>query len=156
MDGLRNVFARNCEVRRLDKPTVSAFLDSFHRLGYTTCRYRYGLVVKRCTGSGELALPSGTVVAVACFSNARRWLRDGRRISSYEWVRYASVEGVRVVGGMGKLLEAFVRDVSPDDIMSYADLSWPDGGRVYEKLGFVEECRVERAGHLNAKYRKVF
>jgi hypothetical protein len=39
---------------------------------------------------------------------------------------------------MGKLLKAFIEEVRPDDIMSYADLEWSEGG-VYETLGFKAE-----------------
>lgn len=92
-------------------------------------------------------------MAVATFSNARRWQKGGRTVSSYEWIRYASLEGCRVTGGMGKLLQAFIDDVHPDDIMTYADLSWPDGGEVYKTLGFEEEATIERGGHANVKYR---
>ena len=117
MDGLSDIFARNCEVRRIDKASASSFFDLYHRLGSTTCRYRYGLFVRRCTGAGELSLPEGTMVAAAGFSNARRWQKEGTIVSSYEWIRYASLRGVRVVGGMGKLLDAFVEDVRPSDVM---------------------------------------
>ncbi|MDO5321487.1 MAG: hypothetical protein Q4F39_03785 [Bacteroidia bacterium] len=154
MDNLKNIFARNCELRRIDKPTSKAFLDAYHRLGDTTCRYRYGLFTRRTTGAGETSMPAGTLVAVSTFSNARRWQKGESVVSSYEWIRYASIDGLRVVGGMGKLLQAFIDDVHPDDIMSYADADWPDGGDAYRTLGFVEESRVERAGRVNIKYRK--
>lgn len=154
MDNLKNIFARNCELRRIDKPTAKTFLDAYHRLGDTTCRYRYGLFTRRTTGAGETSMPAGTLVAVSTFSNARRWQKGECVVSSYEWIRYASIDGVRVVGGMGKLLQAFIDDVRPDDIMSYADAGWPDGGDAYRALGFVEEARVERAGRVNIKYRK--
>ena len=39
---------------------------------------------------------------------------------------------------MGKLLKAFIKEVQPDDIMSYADLEWSEGN-VYKTLGFQEE-----------------
>jgi len=42
---------------------------------------------------------------------------------------------VRINGGMGKMLTAFIDDVHPDDVMSYADLEWSEGA-VYEQLGF--------------------
>ena len=154
MDNLKNIFARNCELRRIDKPTAKAFLDAYHRLGDTTCRYRYGLFTRRTTGAGETSLPAGTLVAVSTFSNARRWQKGESVVSSYEWIRYASIDGLRVVGGMGKLLQAFIDDVHPDDIMSYADADWPDGGDAYRTLGFTEETRVQRAGRVNIKYRK--
>ena len=39
---------------------------------------------------------------------------------------------------MGKIMKAFIDDVRPDDIMTYADLEWSQG-EVYEALGFVFE-----------------
>ena len=131
------VYARNCEVRRIDKPTAAAFLERTHSYGDAACRYRYGLFIKRLTGEKSSAdIGSAvTLVAVGEFSSART-MKDGRR--SYEWVRYASEPGVRVVGGMGKVLQKFVDDVHPDDVMTYADLEWSDGG-AYRALGFEPE-----------------
>lgn len=115
MDGLKRIYARNCEVRRIDRTVAEPFLQSFHRLGYTRCRHLYGLYVTR----GE-DIPLGTLVAVAGFSAPRIWRKGERDIRSCEWVRYASLEGIGVDGGMGKLLKAFIEDVRPDDVMSYA------------------------------------
>lgn len=153
MEGTPGIFARNCSVARIDKQTAADFLNANHRLGVTGGRYRYGLFVKRTTGGSEFELPEGALVAVAEFSNARRWDKGDRRIASYEWIRYASLSGVRVVGGMSKLLRAFIDEVGPDDIMSYADADYPDGGEAYKKLGFVEEGVVEKRGFRNIKYR---
>lgn len=123
----RPVFARNTVVRRLSKPETAGFLDAWHSYGDATARYRYGMFGK-----------DGELLAVATFSAARKWLKDNGIVRSCEWVRYASLPDVRVVGGMGKVLKTFVRDVGPDDVMSYADLEWTDGS-VYEALGFVAE-----------------
>ena len=79
---------------------------------------------------------------MATFSNARKWIKDGKEIRSYEWTRYASLPDMRVSGGMGKLLKAFIKDVRPDDIMSYADLEWSEGN-VYKALGFNKEGTKE-------------
>lgn len=95
------------------------------------------------------------MVAVALFSNARRWKKDGGVVSSYEWIRYCSLRGYRVVGGMSRLLRHFIAEVGPDDVMSYADADYPDGGDVYATLGFVAEGEVVRGGHRNIKYRLV-
>ena len=131
------IYARNCQVRRIDKQTAAEFLRSNHSYGDAACRYRYGLYLKRHTGhntdSGKL--PPDTLVAVATFSNARKWTKGDKIIRSYEWTRYASLPGIRLSGGMGKLLKAFIEEVKPDDIMTYADLEWSDG-KVYEALGF--------------------
>lgn len=165
------VFARNCDVRRIDRKTADAFLAANHIYGSASCRDCYGLFRRRATGAAEKAacqpessaetahtvhamenVPSaGELVAVATFSNARRWEKQGRIISSYEWVRYASLKDTRVVGGMGKLLKAFIEERRPDDIMTYAISTAIPGrelrdgveseGNVYRKLGFREESR---------------
>lgn len=139
------IYARNCEVRRIEKKEAAEFLQNTHSYADAACRYRYGLFLKRHTGhiaaSGQsLEYMPGTLVAVATFSNARKWIKGDKTIRSYEWTRYASLPQVRVNGGMGKLLKAFIQEVHPDDIMSYADLEWSEGG-VYEKLGFTAEER---------------
>ena len=134
------IYARNCEVRKIDKRAAEEFLSMYHSYGDASCRYRYGLFLKRHTGhnAGSASILPGTLVAVATFSNARKWIKGDKTILSYEWTRYASLPGVRLSGGMGKLLNAFIEDVKPDDIMTYADLEWSEG-KVYEQLGFALE-----------------
>ena len=198
-------YARNCEVRRIEKAEAQEFLNRNHSYGDAACKYRYGLFLKRHTGhiaaemgfpirsgmtdgepgmtdgepgttnmepgttdgepgttNGKVEVPDekvgrtsspvilnevknlseGTLIAVATFSNARRWVKEGKEIRSYEWTRYASLPDLRVSGGMGKMLKAFIKEVQPDDIMSYADLEWSEG-EVYERLGFEAETRKE-------------
>lgn len=134
------IYARNCEIRKIDKYTAAEFLKHNHSYGDAACRYRYGLYLKRHTGhnAGLTAISAGTLVAVATFSNARKWIKGDKVVRSYEWTRYASLPQVRLSGGMGKLLQAFIDDVKPDDIMTYADLEWSEG-KVYEALGFTLE-----------------
>lgn len=109
-------------------------------MGAAGGRYHYGLYSERRTGSREDGFSeSGELVAVASFSGPRRWDKGGRIVSSYEWVRYASRQGCRVVGGMGKLLATFVEDRHPDDVMTYSDPTSQDEGKVYTRLGFSSE-----------------
>lgn len=122
----RSVFARKTLVKRVDKPVSSAFFNACHTYGDASARYRYGLFL------GE------EMVACASFSSPRTWNRPEGPHKSAEWVRYASLPDVRVAGGMGKLLNRFIEEARPDDVMSYADLEWTDG-EVYRKLGFREE-----------------
>ena len=156
------VYARNCEIRKIDKTEAAAFLEANHSYGDAACRYRYGMFLRRHTGwrsqiqlsypdqennleqSGNIseALKPSTLIAVAEFSNARKWVKGEKTIRSYEWTRYASLPGVRINGGMGKMLKHFIKEVQPDDIMSYADLEWSEGA-VYEQLGFTLEDRKE-------------
>lgn len=140
-------YARNCEVRRIDKVEAQEFLNANHSYGYAACRYRYGLFLKRHTGhiaeeirslKGDKSEEIGMLVAVATFSNARKWKKGNKEIRSYEWTRYASLPHMRISGGMGKMLKTFIEEVKPDDIMSYADLEWSEGN-VYKHLGFKKE-----------------
>lgn len=141
------VFARNCEIRRIEKAEAAAFLNANHSYGDAACRYRYGMFLKRHTGRRAADihmdyLTPGTLVAVAEFSNARKWQKGDKVIRSYEWTRYASLPDIRINGGMGKMLRHFIKEAEPDDIMSYADLEWSEG-EVYEHLGFVLEGHKE-------------
>ncbi len=126
-----SVFARNCIIRKIEKSEAQAFLKATHSYGYAACKYRYGLFSKA----------DDRLIAVATFSNARKWIKDGKEVRSYEWTRYASLPSVRICGGMGKLLKTFINEVHPDDIMSYADLEWSEG-KVYKTLGF--SCESEK------------
>lgn len=143
LEVFRQAYARNCEVRRIEKSEAKEFLNANHSYGYAACRYRYGLFLKRQTGhlaagSGNGTDLTGKLIAVATFSNARKWMKGDKEIRSYEWTRYASLPELRISGGMGKMLKAFIEDVRPDDIMSYADLEWSEGD-VYKALGFKHE-----------------
>lgn len=123
----RSIFARKCSIIKPDAETARRFLEANHVYGYAKCRYRYALVYE------------DRIVALSTFSAPRPMPRTvgGKEVTvhSYEWVRASSLPDCRVVGGMGKLLNAFVADVHPQDIMAYADREWSDG-EVYEKLGF--------------------
>lgn len=167
MNGLKRIYARNCEVRRIEQSVARPFLAANHRLGDTSCKYFYGLfhagtqnapgevhprIAAPGTGLRPTAAPA-RLVAVAGFSGARRWKKDGKIVKSYEWVRYASENGLGVNGGMGKMLKAFITDVQPDDVMSYADAAWSDGD-VYRKLGFEQEAdKVFPDGSRSLKFR---
>ncbi len=129
------IFARNCGIEKINRTDAAAFLEDCHSYGDAKSRYHYGL------------FHQGELVGVAEFSNARKWRKAGADadgqpaellIRSYEWVRYASLPGTRIVGGMGKVLKHFIAERQPDDIMSYADLEWSEG-QVYRTLGFEEE-----------------
>ncbi|MBQ0006916.1 MAG: hypothetical protein KBS57_05900 [Alistipes sp.] len=118
------VFARNCDIREISQQTAAAFLERFHVYGVTKARYRYGLFRRRATGAMEAGMPdTATMVAVGTFSE------------KFEWERYASLPQLRVCGGMGKVLNHFIKNVRPPEVMSYADLEWGDGS-VYARLGF--------------------
>lgn len=133
--------ARLTTVRRIDKATAASFIEKNHLNGDVTSKYRYGLFLPATyfrvlhrdfqvnVNSDEL------LVAVATFSRPRIFQRETQPFRSYELIRFASLLNSNVVGGLDKLLHAFIRQREPDDLMTYADLEWSDGSN-YEKLGF--------------------
>lgn len=152
LDRFRSVFARKCQVLTgRGNPQlgelVREFLQKHHSYSSAKCRYRYALEYE------------DEIVAVATFSEGRPMVRkvdnplqnvpkeeqdnaDILIFDSYEWVRYASLPGIRVVGGMGRLLNTFIEERytriepgTPLEIMTYSDTEWGNGS-VYEKLGF--------------------
>ena len=130
-----HIFARNCSVCRIARPVAQDFLERYHPLKYTNCRYKYGIYISR---QGHEDLPEGTLVAVATFAGPRKWDKEGKLIRSYEWVRYFTLPGTRVAGGMGKVLQTFIEEVAPDDIMTYVDADLSNG-ESYKLLGFEED-----------------
>ncbi len=140
--------ARLTKVRRIDKPTLDAFIEENHLQVSTTAKYKYGLFLpKQYERIIKTDLPSvhsirevfahseEVLVAVASFSGGKNILRDGQAYRSFELIRFANLLNCTVVGGLDKLLQAFVKEVHPDDIMTYADRDWSDG-RSYERIGF--------------------
>ena len=119
------IFARNTKAKRIDAPTAMAFLRHNHLWGSTKAKYYYGLV---STKTGEL-------VAVATFSTKRKIVRNQRTFKSYELIRYCSKRNGTVVGGISKMLKAFVVEHSPDDIVTLVDRDWGPGSG-WHKLGF--------------------
>lgn len=154
----KSIFARNCFVREITPEAATKFLEKNHLYGATKAKYRYGLFRKRATGANELGMEhSDSLVAVATFSSGRK-NEDG--IMSYEWERYASAIGFRIVGGMGKLLKHFVEErkeeIDQIEIMSYSDSEWSDGD-VYNKLGFSVHSHREPVGFIvdNSTYKRI-
>lgn len=117
------IHGRLTQVRRIDKSVLDDFLIANHLQASVACRYKYGLFLKK------------QLVAVASFAGPRKMLRNGEPYRSYELLRFANLRGHTVVGGLDKLLKAFIREHNPDDLMTYADRDWSDG-HSYEQLGF--------------------
>ena len=123
----QRVGASRTVARRIDSATADPFLLQNHLWATTKARYRYGLYRKRAPCE---------LVAVATFS--ARWKKtqaDGSKRSSHELIRYCSVEGVAVVGGISKLIAAFRRETLADECVTVIDRDWGAGGG-WASLGF--------------------
>lgn len=121
----QKIFARNTVIRRITRPVANDFLNSHHLGGSPSARFKYGLFIKK----------TNELIGAATFSPPRKFYRDGREYRSYELIRYAGINGANITGGLSKVLKAFIEDVQPDDIMTYADRCWWTGDS-YLPLGF--------------------
>ena len=116
------IFARKCEVVKIDNEVACAFVDKYHLQGAnrSTMKINYGLVHE------------GKLLAVMSFGKLRlKHTNDGQ----YELHRFAVKDHYSIAGGASKLYKAFEREYSPKYVLSYSDNDIFLGG-VYSKLGF--------------------
>ena len=136
---IRNrIHGRACKIQKISKELSNNFLKDNHSLGSSAAFYRYGLFYK-----DELK-------AVAGFSKPMIMTYEVIPYYSYVWERYASSSDCTVIGGMGKLLKAFIEETGAKHIMTYADKNWGNGD-AFLKLGFKE---VEEPDSLQFKIRE--
>ncbi|MFT4032016.1 MAG: hypothetical protein QM669_06320 [Siphonobacter sp.] len=139
--------ARLTLVKGIDQTFLNTFLNENHLQITARCKYRYGLFLKPMAqnaayGENLLIQKLDNCVAVAGFGPLRLMPLRGEQYYSGELIRFANVRGYTVVGGLDKLIQAFVREHHPDDLMTYADRDW-SAGHSYERLGF------ERVGYAS-------
>ncbi|MBD1423952.1 hypothetical protein [Sphingobacterium arenae] len=118
------IYGRQTIVARIDKGVALAFLKENHLQPAIPGKYRYGLFDK------------GELVSVAIFSGGRRMREQTTsNYRSFELIRFCHKAGYRVVGGLSKLLKAFIKDFHPNDIMTYVDRDWAQVSNLHT-LGF--------------------
>lgn len=122
--GGRRIFARKTTVSRITAKTALPFLQYHHLWSAVRSKYYYGLK----DSTNEL-------VAVASFSARRNVKRKGVMHRSHELIRYCSQRDTTVVGGITKLIQKFVVDQKPDDIVTVIDRDW-GGGSGWHAIGF--------------------
>lgn len=122
--GLNKSFhGRKAKVITLSLDEISNFLNAHHLQGYIKAKYNFGLIA------------DGEIIAAANFSDTRSMKDKGDSYLSAELVRFASIDGVTIVGGLSKLIKHFLKQVKVNDLMTYADRDWSIG-KGYDKLGF--------------------
>lgn len=69
------------------------------------------------------------------FGDKRRSMGQKSEDKSYEILRFCNKLNSIVLGGASRLFKYFVDNYEPNDVISYADRSWSQGG-LYKNLGF--------------------
>ena len=114
----RRIYARQTKVRRITKSDYIPFLEDNHLWGATGAKYAYGLFMKSTNKDGKHQTDDTNIqpeqellVAVATFSSKREVNRARNKFHSYELLRFCSKLDMTVVGGLTKLVAAFLKEV---------------------------------------------
>ncbi|WP_157830156.1 hypothetical protein [Siphonobacter sp. SORGH_AS_0500] len=125
-------------IKPIESDFFKEFLKKNHLQDSAKCPYRYGLFLKN-KPQNQLFLNDPTIVndcvAVAGFGPVRFMPGRGENYYSGELIRFSNVLNHTVVGGLDKLIKAFLREHPVQDLMTYADRDWSTG-KSYERLGF--------------------
>jgi len=124
----KRIYARQTTVKRITLQQSQEFLNKHHLWSSTKAKFNYGLFTKD---------EKEKLVAVATFSPRRHITRHTHpKYRSHELIRYCTCTNTILVGGITKLLAAFVKDVAPDDIMTCIDRDWGTGFDNWYSIGF--------------------
>jgi hypothetical protein len=131
----RRIYARKTKVRRINATAAMEFLDTNHLWGATKAKHNYGLFFTEKANKNTNDEEAEELVAVATFSTRRKIARAGNPHRSHELLRFCSRRDSNVVGGISKLIKAFVTNQTPDDIVTVIDRDWGDGSG-WQSIGF--------------------
>ena len=121
-----NIYARNTEIRVIDKKESNQFLKNNHIQGFA---YGENIIRLGLYFQNEL-------VSVMTFCKPRYSLgQKENRKNDWELLRFCSKLNTNVIGGASKLFKYFIVNYEYNQIYSYADRRWSNGN-LYEKLGF--------------------
>ncbi|PBQ32356.1 hypothetical protein CNR22_11435 [Sphingobacteriaceae bacterium] len=126
----KTIYARNCEVRKIDKETAVNFLENYHLMNSTQSGFNFGLFYL------------DELVAVASFSKGRKMnrLREDQR--SFELIRFCCKSGITITGGLSKLIKNFCEEKKAGDVMTYVDKDLSDGTS-FIRAGFKKHSETE-------------
>ena len=116
------IYARKCKIREITASKASKFLQENHLQGTTVSKVRLGLFLEE------------ELVSVMTFSKLRAAVGMKHKEGSYELTRFCNRKRTSVIGGASKLYTYFMRNYTPEYVISFANRDWSVGG-MYEKLG---------------------
>ncbi len=117
----QKIYARKCSIKHVPTKQKTQFLNDNHIQGSVGSSINLGLY------------HNGELVSILTFSKGRNILKGNKY--EYELIRFCNKLNSNVVGGASKLLNYFVENYKPKEIISYADIRWSNGN-LYSKLGF--------------------
>jgi hypothetical protein len=122
----KTIFARSCEIRKIDRRMAEDFLSLYHLMGFTQSAFNYGLFYK------------DELVAVAVFSKGRKMNRLAEEQRSFELIRFCCKSGLTITGGLTRLVKTFAIEKKAGDIMTYVDKQLSNG-QSFLRAGFKKQ-----------------
>lgn len=113
------IYARKCEIKIITKTEKRKFLNNNHLQGDCKSTYNIGLYY-----NNEL---------ISVMILGRRKITGG--LPQLEMIRFCSKLHTQVIGGASKLLQYFINEYNPKEIISYADRRYSNGN-LYKHLNF--------------------
>lgn len=118
------IYARKCIIKEIDNKLYKKFLNENHIQDYALAKIRIGLFYEN-----EL---------ISLISFGKKRLALGNKINKeneYELIRFCNKLNINVIGGFSKLLNYFIKNYQPNNIITYANRRFYNGN-VYLKNGF--------------------
>ena len=119
----KKIYARNCDIKVVNKSEEKYFLNNNHIQGYVNSNISYGLYC------------NSELVSIMSFGRLRKSLGYKTKEKSYEMLRFCCKLNYNVMGGASKLFKHFIKTYNPKQVISYSDRRYFDGS-LYQKLGF--------------------
>ena len=118
------VHGRKTELKLIkSKNIIKEFLNKNHLQGFVNSNINYGLYY------------NDELISLMTFMKVRKVLNRVVKDNHYELIRFCNKLNFSVTGGASKLFKKFINDYSPDNVISYCDISWANGN-LYRQLGF--------------------
>lgn len=115
---MTDIYAEDCKVKSVSRAESKEFLTTYHPQNFTNDIIRLGLYYK------------DELVEIMTFSKPRFNNKYG-----WELNRLCAKAGYHVINGSKKLLDSFITQENPVNILVYCDLA-KLSGKLYENLGF--------------------
>ncbi|MHA8060970.1 hypothetical protein PQG22_06815 [Aquirufa beregesia] len=137
-----SIFARDLRGVNISKEIADHFLEKEHLLGKVQAKRYIGLVVPPHRQfrniTSDYFIGDQKLVGVAAFAKPMLMKEPGLEGQlSGELIRFCSILGTRIVGGLSKVIQYYHKEEKVNNIMTYIDLEW-NRGEGYQSIGFQE------------------
>lgn len=128
-------YARNLSIVEISDEECKEFLNTNHRQGYISSKVRIGLK------------QDDVLVSVMTFNKLRPTIgKSDESKNTWELSRFCNILNTSVVGGASKLFKYFLKNYSPEKVVSFSDIAHTKG-HLYEVLGF-HQVSVSEPGYV--------